>query len=508
MSNSPYSSSALKRSAIHFLTGKAISALLTLVILLWLVRLLATEEYGVYIFIMAGMELALVFTSLGLPWLATRYLPEFRLYASGKVLAHFVWQLLIRIILLLVVGALLLLVAIPWLLPLELAQYLDVAKLYLLVFFLEGLGRNIRDSMLGPLLQQGQARISLIGRSLILLLLLGIVSTYSVVHLHHVVLAELAASVLGTLLALHGLARYLHKHRELPGQDSWRSPTWPEMWRIARHMYLSQLMNQAYGPQVFVFLVHRYLGLEATALFGFLRSLYGQILRYLPAALLSSLIRPKLVVSFVDAGGGMAELSRNANLVGKLSLFALAPILIFAWLAGNELTSLLSGGKFTQADYYLAGLLLVLIPLSQRQLLETVAVTSDRSHLCVWGNFLGILALPLAYWLLDVGQGLWGIIIAMIVGQIMYNALLVTILVRTTEYRPDTIGLFKLVAAAFVGFALTQQFKIPIENWKDLFIMATLTCSIFLLISYFIKPFQTEERAKLNRLFNYKIFVW
>ena len=508
MSDSPYSTAALKRSAAHFLTGKAASALLTLVFVLWLVRLLAMEEYGAYVVLVAGMELALAITSLGLPWVVARYLPEFRLHASGKMLAHFVWQVSVRIGLFLVAGALMLFIAMPWLLlPLELAQYTNVARIYLLVLLLEGLGRRIRENILGSLMQQRQAQISLVARNLALLLLLGIVAAQGVVHLHHVVLAELVASALGTMLALRSLVRHLHIHRDLPGQESWQPPNWPDMWRIARHMYFSHCATLIYGPQVFVFLIQRYLGVETTALFGFLRSLCMQISNYLPAKLLFSLIQPKLVASYVGAGG-MGELVRNANLVGKLSLFVLMPLLMFAWLAGGELLSLLSGGKFTQTGYYLAGLLLALIPLSQQQILTTVAVASDNSHLSSWGSFLGILALPLAYWLLEAGQGLWSIIISMIVGQMLFNATLITVLARTTTYRPDAIGLFKLIAAALAGFVLTQQLAMPVHGWSGLLMMAALAGGLFLLAAYFLKPFRVEERARLNRLLNRRIFIW
>ena len=108
MSNSPYSSSILKRGAAHFLVGKVASALLTFIILLWLVRVLAVEEYGVYVILMAGMEIALAITSFGLPWVAARYLPEYRLYANGKALIIFSGQLVFQISFFLVLGAMLL----------------------------------------------------------------------------------------------------------------------------------------------------------------------------------------------------------------------------------------------------------------------------------------------------------------------------------------------------------------------------------------------------------------
>ena len=203
MSISPYSRVAFRYNTILFLIGKMFSALLTFVTLLWVVRLLTASEYGAYVVFVAGMEITLAMTALGLPWVSARYLPEFRLYASGKMLMHFVWQVTAWIGLFLIVGALSLWVAVPRLLPSELAQYTDVIELYLLLLLIEGLGRYIRESILGPLMQQGRAQISQALRNLAFLLLIGIIVSQGVVHLYHVVFAELIASALGTILHIN-----------------------------------------------------------------------------------------------------------------------------------------------------------------------------------------------------------------------------------------------------------------------------------------------------------------
>jgi len=535
MSSSPYSDVEFKRGIVHFFIGKAASALLAVGILFWLVRLLNVGEYGAYVTMQAGMGLGLAIMSFGLPWAAARYVPEFRLYANGKQLARLVWQIIALTGLFSVSGALLLYVAMPWLLAfLNLTQQTDVARLYLLVFVLEGLRLNIQDCILDPLLQQGRSQISLVARNLTLLLCLSVVlTTQGKVHLHHVVLAEMAGSFLSVALSLHGVVRYLRTYRNLNGKRDWQPTNWSEMWLTARHMYFSYLVTLIYGPWVFVFLTQRFLGLEATALFGFLLNLYAQIFRYLPATLLFSLIRPKLVASYIGEGG-MAQLTRNANLVGKISLFFLMPLLVCVWLAGNELVSLLSGGKFTQAGYYFACMLLGLIPLSQRQTLETVVVASGHGHLCFRCSALGILVLPLAYWLFESGQGLWSPVLAMIASQTIFNVTLIVAMGTSTSYRPDVMGLFKLLTAALVGFVLSiflkmawtgsfqlhandfveslkniqdliskfvvQQVSMPVHGWLDLATTAALASSLYLLASCLFRPFRVDERMRLSRL--------
>src|SRR5690606_6332867 len=130
-----YSAVELKFSAVHFLAGKAVSALLTLIILLLLIRILSTEEYGMYVLLVAGMELVMAVLSFGLPWLAARYLPEFRLHGGGLVVP-FVWRIIALLACALVVGSTVLFFVGHWLLPVDLLHYAYVVRLFLFVLLL------------------------------------------------------------------------------------------------------------------------------------------------------------------------------------------------------------------------------------------------------------------------------------------------------------------------------------------------------------------------------------
>lgn len=508
MSARPYSGAALRRSAVHFLLGKGASALITFVVLLWMVRLLPIEQYGVYVTLVAGMELAIAISSLGIVWLAARYLPEFRIHASGEELGRFVRQFLAQASSLLLLGTLALYVLIPHLMSaLDLAAWVEVARLYLLMLLLEGLARHIRESLLGPLMQQGWAQSSLMLRNAALLLMLVGLVTGGQVSLKSIVLAELAASFLGLLLVGYGLARFLSAHRDLPGTPAWQPPRWRDMWPTARHMYSSQMVTLAYSPQVFLFLVQRQLGVEGTALFGFLRSLYDQVTRYLPAALLFSVIRPKLVAAYVGEGG-MEALARNANFAGKLSLFVLMPLVVLSWWVGPGLVRVLSGGTFEQPGYYLAGLMLALVPFSQRQIVETLAVAVGRSRLCIFAAVWSLLSLPLTIGLLQLGLGLWAPVIGLGVGNLVFNGVILARLSHEEAYRMDRAGVSRLVAVTLLSFALVAWVPWTVDTWGELIGAALASCLAYLFAAYLFKPFTPSERASINRLANRKIFVW
>lgn len=508
MNGEHYSGATLKRSAWHFLTGRAASAVLTFIILLWVVRLLPVAEYGAYAILVAALELAIAISTLGLPWMASRYVPEYRLHASGAILIRYIRQLMTLLGSVLVLAALLLFVSLKWLLAtVDMLAYEDAARLYLLMLIAEGFGRHLRESALGPLLKQGIAQISLVMRNLVLLLLLGMMLVARPVHLRDVVMAEIVAATVAAVIAFGGLIRYLRQHRDLRGEPGWTEPAWQDMWHTARHMYFSQMITLAYSPQVFLILIRRYLGVEATAAFGFLRSLYEQISRYLPATLLFSLIRPKLVASYLGQGG-VDELSRNANLAGKLSLFVLMPLAVFVGLGGQELINLLTGGKFPHTGGYLFGLMLALIPFSQRQIVETVAVTTGLSQLCTFAAALGVLMLPLMYLLLEAGLGLWAPIIALGAGNLLFNTVILVGIGRLMPYRPDMGGFTKLMLASLATYLIVRFMPLPQSGWIGLISTAALTMTIYLVAAYLIRPFAQAERDRLNRHLARGLFVW
>ena len=195
-------------------------------------------------------------------------------------------------------------------------------------------------------------------------------------------MAELAASTIGAFIAVNYLRQYfLSLNDEKPNND-WQIPKMTFMWRTARDMYVAHLLSLIYSPQAFLQILQRIIGNEAAAIFGFLRSLYTQISNNLPATLLLNIIRPKLVAGYVHKGG-MSELSENANLGGKLSMFVLMPTIAFAFNSSERIVQVLSGGRFPDTGFLFFGFLLILVPLSQRKLLETVAVACGCSKFCL-----------------------------------------------------------------------------------------------------------------------------
>lgn len=512
MSRSPYGATALRAGVLHFLSGKAASALLTFVLLLSLVRLMTVPDYATYVSLVALLELGGLFASFGLPWIATRYLPEFRLQASGPRLGELTRWLLICMIAADLVWALLVaLLLTPLLDILGLVGYRQAFEIFLAVLFVESVSRRLRDNVLGALMMQREARLALVARQTAFLVGVALLAHGPEVSVTDVILAELAASTVGLLIAATRLMRGLSNLRALPGAADWCQPRRSEMFRTGLPMYGVSLLAAVHSPQILVLILQRMLGSDVAAAFGFIRMLYVQIVRYLPAALLASLLRPRLVAAYVE-GGGVQAITRDANLAGKLSLFVLMPVLAFAAGFGQELVRELSGGKFATTGLEFPALLLALVPLSQRQLLEVVAVATGHSVLCMRAAMAGPLALPIMIGLLQLGAGVWSAIVALILGNSSFVMIVVLALTRRIGYAPDRRGLLRLMLGAGAGAATSVALALALPpvlpSWFRLSVGAAAATASFLLVTRLFRPFSESERDRLNRFIGRRIFIW
>lgn len=505
MSIHPYTVAALQRGAWHFLSGKAVSGMLTLAILLWLVRLLPVEEYGAYVSLIATTELAFALGGLGLPWAAARFLPEARLNASHGVTRTLVWRLAWWQAG--VLGLIAVMVGLTYrtLLPsLDMAVSVGIGIATAGLIFAEGTGRFLRDGLLSPLMCQNTVRNSLIFRQVLFILSIAGLDFTQQTSLGAVLAAELAASAIAAVVAIVGLARHLRELPALANHTGWVPPTARDLWLVALPMYGGHLLALAYGPQVFLLLLQRFAGAEAAAVFGFLRTIYEQAARYLPATLLFSLVRPKLVASYVG-GGGMAELSRNTNLAGKLSLFVLMPVLAFSFKGGEPLVALLSGNKFPDTRLLFFGFMLALVPYSQRQLLETVAVTAGRAGLCTLGAGMGLLALPLMFWQLSVDAGPWAGVATLGIGHLLF-VLSVMAGLKATGYGADMASLTKLALAAVTSGGATMLVPHQTTPMIELTALALTAGTVFLGMAWLLSPFPAAERLRMNQLLGKNVF--
>lgn len=467
-----YSVARLRHGVVHFLAGKVGSALLTFCGFLLVARLLQPTDYGRYVTLIALVELGMNLASLGLDWVSTRYVPEYRVKAGGPALARFVARLVAVQAVALAAAATMLAIAAPWIAALlNLGDVVPALRLYALYLLLEGLCRVLRDQMLGQLLLQGRAQAALLLRHAVWVgLALVLWQRDGAASLWAVALIEVAAAVVGLLAASAGLAHALHSaSKETPSTAiaPWTEPTVADMRRLAVNSYVGLLLNIPARPQVVTLLVTRLAGLDAAALYGFARSLADQVLRFLPAELLLGFVRPAMVAHYVN-GGRFQTLNQQTNTLLVVSLLVLAPLLALVIGCGEAVVHVLGAGRFGGSGVLLALMLVAAALFSHRRMLEFVANTVGQPQVVGQASVL-LLGVPVAVLsLLDANLPVWSVPAVVLCFEALFSVSGILLLRRAgIGYAPPVGQAVRVALAVALSATVLAMLAGPVETvWR------------------------------------------
>lgn len=499
----PYSLARLRRGTLHFLGGKAMTAGLTFAAFVAIARLLSTEEYAAYAAIIALIELSLALATFGLDWVAARYVPDYRINASRELTNRFIWRLAgTQMGIYLIFGVGLYVFSADILAMFFISGSPEVLKIYAAYLFIEGNSRMFRDQMLGHLLLQGRAQLSLIVRNgLWAAGVMWLAGTHGSASLNEVAMIEVVAALAGALIALAGLFLALRSEQHAnDANPAWSEPRWQEKFVLARSAYLSYLLSLSYGPQVLTLLLSRFTSADVVAAFGFARNLADQVKRFLPAELLLGLVRPALISRYTRSND-FAEFNRSTSIVFLISIVTLAPLLVLAIAYGEAAMHYLGKGKFPDSALYLVLLLLTLIPYSHRRMIEMVANTIDHPAICTQANAY-LLALPLAIIaLLTAGATAWSVLAISLTAEIMFSLIVVLKINRLGfNYRPPFASLLRIALGSTASLAIITLMPMQSTNLPELILSAALAIAITAITLSIAKPFDQESRVMIRSL--------
>ncbi|WP_367025646.1 oligosaccharide flippase family protein [Methylococcus sp. ANG] len=422
-SGNPYGAAALRGSALAYLSGRAVSALLTFSAFALAARVLPLEAYGTYMAALAAMETGLALSTPGLDWVAARILPEYRLHAAGRTILGIICRLAgMQMAFYACAGAVLFFHAeqVAALLRMEAAA--PVLSLAGAVLAVEGFGRFYREQMLGTLMRQGAAQAAQVVRSGTLAALLA--SDWfagSEITALDAVRYELMASCGSTGLGASLLLREMWSLRyRVASSGDWTPPGRKQLLKLAVNTYISYLLAFAYGSQMLTLIVVRILGPDAAAVFGFSTNFSDQVRRYLPTDLLRSVIQPTLVAFFSrrrDFGGFMLRV----GIWFKSSMILLMPVVVYFIAFGGMGATLLGGERFREAGPIVALMLVAAGFAPLRRVVELSCNVVLATDLYVrWGFWL--LAVPvMAVFLLTSGGSLTELIVLVIGSEAFFN---------------------------------------------------------------------------------------
>lgn len=493
----PYSAFHLKRGLAYFASGKAATALLGLINFTLIVRLLPVQEYAGYVSIIAAMELAIAFSTLGLDWAGVRYLPEIRESGGGGLRLLIVRLCQYRALTL--AGIALPAVAlVPLLIGQDQMQFLlPAARIYLCVLCVEGLLRFILGAVFDSLLLQAQGQSSLLIRNGLMAAALAFAPPGA--GLLDVARYDLAAACAGLLAALALLAMHLHTIDRSQSRESAAAalPSMARMRRMALHNYLSMLLMQLYSPQVLLLLASAFLPAADIAMLGFARNLTDLIRRYQPVEMLLGLVRPLLISTYARRRD-FAGLARLSQLIYKLSLLTLCPVLVAFTAYGDLLIEVAAKHKYAEAYWLVAALAWLLVSRSHRALAGTMVNVLDQPQLLTRAALANLIVLPVCVAGFAIGHGAVSLFAGACVEEVVGTWIIVRGIRALGEpYTPPWPAMVRVVmiGASLSGLLLLARFQQPPALWAALQLAAAGAISLGLLLvsGYFDAP----ERSRL-----------
>lgn len=481
------------RSAIFlFIGGRAVQALGRTALVLAVVRLLATEDYGAYMLAVGVSEMLLQMFSLGILPVGQRFLPQLLDSASSRDVRRFMLGIsALQFCVLLIVAR------VCWsywddVLPLVGfdAQQIERSRPAIWMLLFVPAFRFVAD-LLEALLAQGKAQIARALMPIGRLIGIGAVLLAGVeITLARILYIDSVVTIVCLIVAWFFMIGSL---------NAVASPTTPQplpvkaMLRHAWHMSAVDLMGSASAPGAIRIALASTLGIGESGLFAFLQSLERLVSRYLPSVLLRGVVRP-MMISRVGRKNGIELMELGTALLRKSNLLIIAVGAMIIFFGGDRIVHMASGGRFSGAGDTLLLMLVVLAVTSQRLVLEMLMQILNQTHILRLTAVLAPLALGLVW--LSAGHGLNVAILVSASGITLANMITMARLRSITgEFRPDWRGTAGIVLPAMIAAVFGYAVQKLLGTWVAAFAAGVLMIALLAAS----KPFLNRELQIADR---------
>jgi len=498
---SAYSRQRTISNAKVFVLGKAVSALLTIAWLGWLLRLLELRDYAVYVAAMACLEAGIALSSLGVEWLLLRYVPEYVTHGARQLLG----PLIVKVLSVRVLGVLLAIAASGlalqfWEGPAALANA-GVGLCLALLLLSEACMRLLRDNSLESVGKQGFTQLGIVLRNS--LLLLGVFlcgAEPGGMDVQRILWVELSASAVTLVYSAWALAHVL---RTLPARaDSeaaaWVPPTFAHAFKMGWNNYLSSLISFPLSLQALVLMVSSVgSGAQSVATFGFMVRVLEIMRGYLPALMLMNVLRPRFIGLYAR-NQNLVAVAREAGLASRLSVLTVAPLVGILAVYGNTLLSLASSGKIDSGQGLMAALCLTLMFRVHRQITLVLVNCVEQGRSLLLAAGLALLVLPVSWWLAAAGHSEWAALLAVIWDECVWVSILVHGLRRAGHaWQGDWWFMARASACALLSAAGVSFLSLTGGTIASLLLGMVLIVAMFLLLVWVPRTFRPADLKPL-----------
>lgn len=492
-----YGLAAIRRSFGHFVLGKGLSAVSSLIVLVVIIRSLAVGEFAVYASLSALVLMLGLLSSPGVKAVLLRFLPElraahnnramYRLLAIGLAL-RMVFYLIAALVVLSIAGLLS-----SWL---KMGEWEWLLPLYLVVGFFR-ITATFTSSALESLLWQREAQYSLAIAFLVKLAAVLAAVWMGTLSLKLLVWIECGVELLSLVLMLMAaLVRWLTDPARSTGDAAVLVQDWRRYTKFGLWTYAQNLTSILYGSAPNRLLIGFFLPVSSIALFGAVDRLITYVRRYEPLLIFLGMVRPIFNSRFTRPSD-FPRLVSMANLLFRVNLIVLLmPFILFA-VAGKPLFDWLTAGKYVEAAPLFLAFYTVVILSSANPMIDVLVKVVEQNRIYTASNLLMSASTGLAIPLLPY-MGLWALALANLTGIVLAISLIFVYLKRVGyPILIDWNPIIRLVGAtaAAVGagqFLLRMGVTTPVS--------VVLSYVAFAVTSYFLPALSGNDKALISQV--------
>ena len=502
-----YSAGRVRRSLMHFLLGRGITAVASIIVPILLVRELSVTDYAGYTAFSGLLMAVLTLSNGGLDRVIFRYFPQLRVSDAEQELRVFCWRLVALRSVLLVACLAGLWTVYPFLASrLSLPPNEVLLPAFAIYSAMFGISTHLSRSLQALLLQR-EATIGLaiewIGK---LAVLVAWLMVFNRIGLVQVLWIQAVCIGLGAGFMLWRLR--VHLSRRVDATSAGGVLDYLQVLRLGWHNYMRTLTAFHTSVEAQRLACAYFLPGLPTATFGFASAVTAILSRHLPAKLLLGLIEPTIMARYSEARD-FERVTHLVSIVLKVNLFILIPATVWVVLSGRPLVELITGGKYGQSVWLFGGLMLVLMVNSHYQILQLITNAIEKSNLLFYSNLYSLLLVPVV--LIGVKtMGLAGLVIGVLMVVLTRD---VYVLRRLRgfgfAYVTDWWAIGRIALIAMVACLSAQSIGTwMFDGLSGMLVTLVVATTLYLVLTMVWKPFTQPERDTLNRFLGRRLFVW
>ena len=497
-----YSAAKIRDASSHFVIGKIGTGLLAMGWLVLLVRYMDAPEYGTYVACLAIFEVTNSLSGMGIGEAIQRFLPEVRILGGNQEFGSFLMRALrFRLLSAALFGSAMYLAFDTVTRLAGVSPQPGLAPVFTAFFMGESVLRFFNDHLLGALLAQKTAqRILMVKNSVRLLAGLALIGIAQPLTLNAAFSFEVTSAVCALLFAFPEVRQIRREGRLVAQADNAEAVlNWRAIWRYGTFAYLSLCTYQVYGSDALRLIVSRFMGSVEMASYGMAAALADTLKRYLPLFLLIAIIRPTLVARYTE-NRDPAQLNHLCNLVYKINLFFLAPIIASMAVVGDQVGDWISAGKYTHAGMLLTLMTALLATQSLRLIFSMLSATYTFPATTFTATLASTAGLPISI-LLGLKFGSIGVLGGSLASDLIWITVLVfRLYFAKCSFIPDWLGIGKLAVAAVAATEASKYFSPYANDVYSLALAGTLVFVTYVTLAYILRPFGKEDWTVMKKL--------